>query len=133
MARKIMTLLFRFVLYLGFAEDLEFWKCRGSRKIMHNDASYAETLDWVVLQWIFMQVITCSSVSDSFCAREPGPKSMLLTTPKPAGGLQGCLKQGSVRERVSYGILCASLNREVRAGTVCALPVTWRSPPRILE
>jgi hypothetical protein len=53
-----MTLLFRFVLYLGFAEDLEFWKCRGSRKIMHNDASYAETLDWVVLQWIFMQVIT---------------------------------------------------------------------------
>jgi hypothetical protein len=22
----------------GFAEDLGFWKCRGTRKIMHNDA-----------------------------------------------------------------------------------------------
>ena len=115
----------------GFAEDLGFWKCRGTRRFMHNDAPDAATLDWVDWRWIFMQVITCSSLSDSFCAREPGPKSMLLTTPKPAGGLQGCLKQGSVRKRVSYGILCASLDREVRAGTVCA--VTWRSPPRILE
>lgn len=115
----------------GFAEDLGFWKCRGTRRFMHNDAPDAATLDWVDWRWIFMQVITCSSLSDSFCAREPGPKSMLLTTPKPAGGLQGCLKQGSVRKRVSYGILCASLDREVRAGTVCA--ITWRPPPRILE
>jgi hypothetical protein len=36
MDRKIMTLLFHFV--PGIAEDVRFWKFRGTRKIMHNDA-----------------------------------------------------------------------------------------------
>ena len=41
----------------GFAEDLGFWKCRGTRRFMHNDAPDAATLDWVDWRWIFMQVI----------------------------------------------------------------------------
>ena len=91
-----MTLLFRFVLYQVLLKILNFGSCRGSRKIMHNDAPDAETLDWVDWRWIFMQVITCSSVSDSFCAREPGPKSMLLTTPKPAVvGCKGASNRGA--------------------------------------
>lgn len=58
MDRKIMTLLFRFV--PDVAEDVGFWKFRGTRKIMHNDAPDAEMLDWVDLWWIFMQVISCA-------------------------------------------------------------------------
>ena len=124
-----MTLLFRFVLYLVLLKILDFGSVVVPEGIMHNDAPDAETLDWVDWRWIFMQVITCSSV-----AREPGPKSMLLTTPKPAGGLQGCLKQGSVKETsfvwdslrlVGPGSAC--WNR------LCSSRHTWRSPPRILE
>ena len=91
---------------------------------MHNDAPDAATLDWVDWRWIFMQVINVFfSQRQLLCAGAWAEKHVADNT-KPAGGLQGCLKQGSVRKRVSYGILCASLDREVRAGTVCALPVT---------
>ena len=114
----------------GFAEDLGFWKCRGTRKIMHNDAPDAG-LDGLVVD-IYASHNVFFSQRQLLCAGAWAEKHVADNT-KPAGGLQGCLKQGSVRKRVSYGILCASLDREVRAGTVYALPVTWRSPPRILE
>ena len=56
------------------------------------------------------------------CAGAWAEKHVALTAPKAA--VARVPQTGSVRKRVSYGILCASLDREVRAGTVCALPVT---------
>jgi hypothetical protein len=70
--------------------------------------------------------VCSSSVSDSFCAQELGPQKHVADTDSTQSsgcvvlqGFQGFPQTGSVRKRVSYGILSASLAREVRAGTVC--------------